>query len=155
MVQEGPVIVVADQLQQSLRLADKLRPAVHVAQLEAACQFADQVFGQCGGTADACFEDSLAFFPDQRVRIMLFRQQQKAQQVALINYRQGNFERLPGGCSTGPITIETKHHGVADAEQSFKVFRRRGGAQGRDGIGDASLVKADYVHITFHHHQLL
>src|SRR5690606_32670833 len=92
----------------------------------------EQVGGQRRRLVGHHQEGFAALFAYQRIRVFAVGQEQEARLLAVLECRQGGFQRTPGGAAAGVVAVETEHHFIDLAEQFYRVFFGGGGAEGGD-----------------------
>jgi hypothetical protein len=103
--------------------------------------------------ARAAPRTSRAFRADQRIRVVSVGQEQEAQLAAFAHLAQRILQRAPRRGSAGAIAVEAEDQLVADRKTRDRCSGVVAGAERRDGVRDASLMKANDVHVAFNDEQ--
>src|SRR4051794_6027709 len=111
----------------------------------------DGELGQRGRGVHQLFERGLAFAPHEAVRIVLLREKQKLDLLAVLDMCDAVFQRTPGGFAPGAIAVEAEDDLVRLAQQLLHVPWCGRGPQRSTGIADAELRERDDIHISLYH----
>ncbi|MNT25463.1 hypothetical protein D3C72_1609820 [compost metagenome] len=140
--------------QQGLGFVQAAGPPLGLGHVVARCQLIQEESRQSDRLAQASTERLGPQLADIGIRVVLGWKEQETNRDIVPEHRQASLQCTPGGSPPCPIPVKAEDHLVACAQQLLHVVWRGGGAQCRNGIGNALLRQADHIHVALDHDDL-